>query len=216
MAVETDKRNGNGIGQRNGRILAAADSLLTQGGLEGLTIRAVLAETGLARRAFYESFPNKDDLVLAVFAETIRLAAAHYIEGTADVASPLERLRIIVTSLGLGGATGPGVAAENTRRSTALSREHLRLAEARPAQLQQALAPLLSLIAREIAAGIAAGEVRPADPERLAALIYNLVATTIHTELIAEEGSPPDPARRERLAADVWEFCRRAIEAPAA
>jgi hypothetical protein len=48
----------------------------------------------------------------------------------------------------------------------------------------------------------------------LATLIYNLVSTTVHTELLAQESAPPDRAQRAqraRLAADLWEFCRRAI-----
>src|SRR5262249_51766424 len=68
------------------------------------------------------------------------------------------------------------------RRGAAMSRERLRLAEARPAELQAALEPLLDLIARELAAGMDAGCVRAAEPARLAALVYNLVSTTAHAE----------------------------------
>jgi hypothetical protein len=45
----------------------------------------------------------------------------------------------------------------------------------------------------------------------MGALIYNLVSTTVHTELLAEESARPDREQRARLAADIWEFCRRAI-----
>lgn len=199
---------------RSRQIVEAAYDLLDEHGLEGLTIRAVLKKTGLARRAFYERFASKDDLVLAVFEHTIRLAADYYDEQVKTRPDPLERLKYIVTSIVLSGSTMEGEEAErSSRRGAAMSREHLRLAESRPADLQRALSPLLTLIARLLADGMAAGLVRSAVSQRLAALVYNLVSTTVHTELLAAETACTDPARRALLAADIWDFCRRAIEA---
>jgi AcrR family transcriptional regulator len=197
---------------RGRQIVEAAYDLLDEHGLEGLTIRAVLGKTGLARRAFYERFASKDDLVLAVFEHTLRLAAAHYDNQVKALSDPLEQLKFIVASIVLGRSALDGEEAERgDRRGAAMSREHLRLAESRPADLQRALSPLLTLIARLLAEGMAAGLVRNAAPQRLAALVYNLVSTTMHTELLAEEAAPTEPARRAQLAADIWDFCRRAI-----
>ena len=207
--------NGRTLDLGRGRqIVEAAYDLLDEQGLEGLTIRAVLKKTGLARRAFYERFATKDDLVLAVFEHTLHLAAEFYAEQVEALPDPLERLRLIVTSIVLGRSTLGGEEAERgSRRGAAMSREHLRLAESRPADLERALSPLLTLIARLLAEGMAAGLVRSAAPERLAALVYNLVSTTVHTEMLAEETARTDPARPIQLAADNWEFCRRAIAA---
>ncbi|MDE8654415.1 TetR/AcrR family transcriptional regulator [Novosphingobium album (ex Liu et al. 2023)] len=193
-------------------ILKAAYELLDEGGLEGLTIRAVLGRTGLARRAFYERFGSKDDLVLTVFEQTLHGAAREFREMVGPVADPLDGLRIIVSSLVLGqlgfqGTESPG----RSRRSAALSREHLRLAESRPHELQQALSPLRGLIAEQVRKGISLGTFRDADADLQARLIYNLVATTVHTELLAEEGGCPNLVHRERLLESIWEFCRRAI-----
>jgi AcrR family transcriptional regulator len=200
--------------ERSRKIVEAAYQLLEEQGLEGLTIRAVLRKTRLSRRAFYERFEGKDDLVLAVFEHTIRMAASHLSEIVSATADPIERLRMIVTSLVLGSVAlvGPNSPPDN-RRGAALSREHLRLAESRPADLQAALSPLLALIAQQLAAGVQAGAVRRDDPRRMGALVYNLVSTTVHTELLAHESARPDRAQRTRLAADIWEFCRRAIAA---
>jgi AcrR family transcriptional regulator len=188
------------------QIVEAAYALLGEAGLEGLTIRGILSRTGLARRAFYERFTGKDDLMLAVFEHAIRAAAAHFDGEVKRLAYPLDRLRLIVHAIALGSdanqATGPDF---RDRRSTALSREHLRLAETQPAALQAALGPLLDLIARLLAEGMAAGIIPRASPERLAPLIYNLVATTVHTEFLQQGGS--DRRERERLAEDVWRFC---------
>jgi AcrR family transcriptional regulator len=197
--------------ERSRQIVEAAYQLLEEKGLEGLTIRAVLKRTGLSRRAFYERFANKDELVLAVFEQTIRMATARYSEQISALADPMERLKLIVTCLVLGKssleATG---GAEGGRRGAAMSREHLRLAESRPDDLQAALSPLLTLIARQLSDGMQTGSVRRYDPQRLAALVYNLVSTTVHTELLTQKTAHPDWARRVQLATDIWDFCRRA------
>src|ERR1700724_2877668 len=123
--------------ERSRKIVQAAYELLEEQGLEGLTIRAVLKRTGLSRRAFYERFEGKDDLVLAVFEHTIRRAASYLTELAGATADPIERLKVIVTSLVFGNLTlAAPEAAQSNRRGAALSREHLRLAESRPADLQ--------------------------------------------------------------------------------
>ncbi len=199
---------------RSDLLVEVASALIAELGIDGLTIRAVLARSGLARRAFYESFESKEDLVLAVFARTIAGATLLFAQQAAALTSPLARIELIVTGIVIGrGADDAEVLSQGDRRSAALSREHLRLGESRPEALQAALAPLLALIARFVAAGIAAGEVRSGDPDRLAGLIYNLVSTTMHQELRAAASCPPDPARRLDLARDIWDFCRRAIAA---
>lgn len=197
--------------ERSRQIVEAAYDLLEEQGLDGLTIRAVLKKTGLSRRAFYERFADKDELVLAVFEETIRGAARFYGEQIAALADPIARLQLILTSIVLSRNPTERDGRVSELRSVAMSREHLRLAEARPEDLQAALSPLLDLIARQLSDGMQAGVVRAGDPDRLASLVYNSVATTVHTEMLTEKNAQPDPARRTQLAADVWEFCRRAI-----
>ena len=204
---------------RTRRLIAAAHELLDEAGLEGLTIRAVLARTGLARRAFYERFQGKDDLVLAVFDTTLRSAAREFEAMTAQGAGPAQALEGIVSGIVVGQAqfgraqfSKAGMPLGGAHlRSAALSREHLRLAQQRPAELKAALQPLLDLMAGHIAEGIAAGVFRQADPQLQARLIYNLVSTTVHTLLLEEEGRAPDRAEREALAEAIWSFCLRAI-----
>jgi AcrR family transcriptional regulator len=199
--------------ERSRKIVDAAYELLETEGLEGLTIRAVLQKTGLARRAFYERFAGKDDLVLAVFEQAIRMATRFFAEEVDSVGNPMQRLRLIVMAIVLGRDGAPTASLQSSRRGAAMSREHLRLAESRPDDLQAAISPLLALLAKQLADGMQAGVVRQADPQRLATLVYNLVSTTVHTELLAHETTQPDPARRARLADEIWEFCRRAVAA---
>jgi AcrR family transcriptional regulator len=203
-----------GEDDRRRQIVAAAYELLDEAGLEGLTIRAVLARTGLARRAFYENFSGKDDLVLAVFETTLLGAAQYYADLAQRLGDPLETIREIAQGIVLaryGLEQDPGEAID--RRSAAMAREHLRLGETRPEELQAALKPLLELIAAQVREGIRTGQFRDADPDLQARLVYNLVATTAYTELIAGDGSGSDRERRQALAESLWEFCQRAIVA---
>ena len=217
MATATSRsssENGGPEGERGrtGALLDAAYDLLDEQGLEGLTIRAVLSRTGLARRAFYERFQGKDDLVLAVFDSSLREAARQFREMTEKCPSPVEALRMIVHSIVVGQLGYEG--SSGHRRSAALSREHLRLAQTRPADLQSAVAPLVDLIAEHVCEGIRQGLFRRADPQLHARLIYNLVSTTVHTLLLQEEeGAAASLEDREALAQTIWEFCRRAIDA---
>jgi len=204
-----DGASTEGQKERTNLLIGVANDLLDDSGLEGLTIRAVLTRSGLARRAFYEQFDGKDDLVLAVFEQTLRNAAEHFAKEAADLGDPIEAMRRIVTGLALGKVGFGGT--DTGRRAAALSREHLRLAESRPRDLQAALNPLLSLLAQLIESGVADGTMRPCEPQMQARLVYNFVAATVHVELLADEGGMPDRAKREVLAGTLWEFCRRAL-----
>jgi AcrR family transcriptional regulator len=196
---------------RKQSIIAAANDLLAECGLEGLTIRAVLKRTGLARRAFYERFAGKDDLVLAVFEETLAEAAAFFAMEIAGLSDAVEMLRIIVMGLVTGALDDDQRL--DFKRVSAIVREHMRLAQTRPTELESALRPLLEVIADPIRAGIRAGQLRDCDPVLQATLIYNLLASTVHTELLMEESGEPGSSGRQRLADEIWEFCRRAIVA---
>lgn len=216
---DADPRDDNhaGLGDAHARtqqIIDAAYELLEEEGLEGLTIRAVLKRTGLSRRAFYERFEGKDDLMLAVFEQAIRRASQHYGEQVRALPDPMERLRLIVECISLGRADFEDIDNDRSnRRSAALSREHLRLAEARPDDLHKTVRPLIDLIARHLSDGMDTGAVRRETPHRLASLIYNVVSTTTHMELLTHEMAKPDRERRNALATEIWEFCRRAIAA---
>jgi len=187
---------------RSRRFVEAAAELIAGEGFEGLTLRAVLMRTGLSRRAFYERFDGKEDLVLAVFEQTLQDAVALYRRQLEPLDDPLERLRLVIESMVRGAQSDAGI-----RHAVAMSREHLRLAKARPDDLQVAMAPLVDLLAEQLALGMERGVVRRADPQELAMLVNNLVAATIHTTLLTKGG------RRAGAAEALWEFCLRAVRA---
>jgi AcrR family transcriptional regulator len=184
----------------------AAAELLAEGGFESVTVRSVLDRTRLSRRAFYERFDGIDDLILAVFEQTLRDGAATLRAQLVGIDDPLERLRFVIETMVSTARSDSSV-----RATVAMSREHLRLAEARPDDLQRALEPLISVIAEQLAAGMERGLVRRADALQLATLVHSLVAATIHASLLSRVSGPE--IRGDDSAAVLWEFCLRAVRA---
>jgi AcrR family transcriptional regulator len=190
--------------RRSRRLVDAATEILRREGVDGLTVQAVVERAGLSLRAFYQRFAGKDELLLAVFEETMRDAAVHLRAEIAPFSDPLERLRVLVTGIFLRSHSADVLA-----QSVPLSHEHLRLAEARPAELRHAIEPLIALLAEQVETGMRAGVVREGDPRRLAVLIHHLVAGQIHGVLLGTVTE--DDA--ERSGEELWQFCLRAIRA---
>jgi len=190
--------------EQSRRIVAVAREIIAEAGVDGLTVQNVRARTGLSLRAFYQRFVGKDDLLLAVFEETLRDAATAFAAETAGVADPAAKLRMLVT-----GIFTRGISDDVLKQSVPLSREHLRLAESRPDELRYALEPLTVLLASYLAAGMAAGVVRETDARRLAVLVLNLVFAQVHAVLLGTAAERDV----ERSGAELWEFCWRAVGA---
>ena len=77
---------------RGANLIDAAYAVLEEGGLDSLTVRAVLQRTGLARRAFYDRFSGKDDLVLAVIQRQAECVLGTH-EGLLQKLNSVARLR---------------------------------------------------------------------------------------------------------------------------
>jgi AcrR family transcriptional regulator len=186
---------------RSRRFVKAAVEIIEKDSLDGLTVQAVIARTGLSLRAFYQRFSGKDDLLVAVFEEGIREAADAIRARIAALDDPAARLRAIVE--GMLPASGSSAVL------AMMSREHHRLAESHPEELRYALAPFETLIAENLAAGMQTGQVRSADPEHLAVLVLNMVSATVTSAVLMKRRLD----EFEQVGAELWEFCWRALEA---
>lgn len=191
-------------------LIDAAHETLGERGYQGFTIEAVLARSGLARRAFYECFESKDALLLAVFARSLG-EGAKYFAAEADAAPSRSRSRALETILrDLVLNSFNDVPPGSANRSIAFSYEHHKLATSHPRELDAALEPLLGTLARVIAEGIDTGEFAAVDARAYARFIYNLVSTTIHSELLSGAGSAQTASHAE-LADRLCRFCFGAL-----
>jgi AcrR family transcriptional regulator len=181
--------------QRGHRVVKAAREIVSEGGLESLTLRAVLQKTGLARRAFYAHFGSMDDVLLALFEDTMAHGAARLREQLAGIDDPIVALEKLVRAIASGA-----LSSSDRVYNIAMTQQHIRLAEHRPDELHAAHAPMNDLIADVLRAGIRAGAVREADASRLAEIVHALISTEVHRNLYrgADDTGWVD---------DLWEFC---------
>jgi len=150
-------------------------------------------------KGFYACFAGKDDLLVALLEEDSRIGAAILGEVVDAHDRPSDRLRAYVEGvfelLTLPGAAG---------YARVLVQEHRRLSEQRPDELRRALAPMIDLLAGELAAASTAGVVAPTNHERDAQTVFGLVLEGVHDVTLG---------RAEALdqAEYLWRFCWRGL-----
>ena len=188
--------------QRSRKIIRAARALVEEGGLEALTLRPLLETSGLSRRAFYDRFDGMDDVLLALFEDAMARGAEGLGKQVAKVEGAPEKIEAIVRAM----ASSARSAARSRKYILAMSSEHARLAEQRPAELRQATRPLNGLMARILDEGMREGTVRKADPEGLAEMLHALVASEVRRNLHLERPS-------KRWLDDLCDFCLHGIAA---
>src|SRR4249919_33599 len=85
--------------ERVQRFLDAAFELIDEKGTTEFTIQEVVERSKQSLRGFYEFFEGKDELVLALFEETLREAAADITAAVDAETDPLERLHVFTICL---------------------------------------------------------------------------------------------------------------------
>lgn len=182
------------VAERRALLLDAALELIGTQGLAGTSVRGVCAAARLNARYFYESFPDLDALVVAVFDRVIGdLREAVEAAVAAAVADPVARVRAVV-------ATTAEFVDSDRRRARVLYVEG-RSNE----QLQRRRVESGSLIADLIAAEAGGPEVIGTGP----ALAHRIVATFLvggFSELITRWLDGELPIDRDRLVRDATQL----------
>jgi AcrR family transcriptional regulator len=180
--------------ERMERLVAAARELANETGTAAFTVTQVTERAGLSLKSFYRCFPGKDELLIALLEEDTRLGASMLAEAIAPRSQPVERLRAYVDGLfeflTLPGALG---------YAGLLVREHRRLAEGHPAELRAALAPLIDMLAAELAAAGPSERVG-GDPSRAAETIFGVLLSGINDVTLGR-------AEPREVAVYLWQFC---------
>lgn len=121
------------------RVVAAVRRLTAERGSAEFTMVEVATVAGVPLRSLYRQFPNRDELLLALLEDQARLGASMLEETLSDADDPAERLRLFVRGLWDFMVRG-------SEYASVLVREHLRLAEAHPAETRACLEPLVDLM----------------------------------------------------------------------
>jgi AcrR family transcriptional regulator len=181
------------------RLVHAARELANASGSAAFTVAQVADAAGCSLKGFYRCFASKDELLLALLEDDSRLGAQLLLDRIDAAGTPQERLHAYVVGmfemLAHPGALGyAGV----------LVREHRRLSEEHPDELDAALAPLVDVLVEQIRSADAAGAVSAIDPVRDAHATFALVLTGIH-DVTLGRAAPLD------VASHVWQFVWRAL-----
>ena len=192
--------------QRVQRYLDAAFSLIDEKGTTEFTIQEVIDRSKQSLRGFYQYFDGKDELLLALFEETVRESVEDLRKVVDSETDPLACLRAFTIRLHewCDPAT-PRKRGSHNRRP--ISEFSVQLAVTHPDQVTAAMAPISMMLIGLLEAAVAAGEIQSSDIRRTASLIEQTVMYSWFGNRIVR-----DPRMRV-TAEDTWEFCLHGLTA---
>ena len=192
--------------KRAQRFLDAAFELMDEKGTTDFTIQEVVDRSNQSLRGFYQYFDGKEELLLALFEESIR-ESIDDLRTTVDAETdPLERLHAFVIRLHewCDADTGRKRGKHNRRP---ISEFMVQLAGNHPERVRAAVAPIAELLGELLGAANDAGEIRVTDTRRTSALVMRMV-------MYSWFGNQLAPTARLRITADeTWQFLQSGLGA---
>jgi AcrR family transcriptional regulator len=157
------------------------------------TVQDVVERSGQSLRSFYQYFGGKQELLLALFEESVRSTAEDIRDRLRDEHDPLERLhRFVVDYYALCRPTRKG---RSKKGSPVIMAEFAQqLMTAHPQQATRAFAPMVSLFEEVLDEAVASGAVRSDLRRRrvvgvvLEAIMFNAFSATIGGTAVQAEG----------------------------
>jgi AcrR family transcriptional regulator len=193
--------------QRVQRFLDAAFALIDEKGTTEFTIQEVLDRSKQSLRGFYQYFDGKDELLLALFEETVR-EATEDLDNVVDAESePFERLRIFTTRLHewCDPSETPRKRGAHNRRPIMEFSVHLAVNHAD--RVKAAMAPISRVMLELVHAANTAGAINVTDTRRAAALMQQTVMYSWFGNRLVEN------PRMRVTAEETWEFCLHGLGA---
>jgi len=191
--------------QRVQRFLDAAFELIDERRTTEFTIQEVVERSKQSLRGFYEYFGGKDELVLALFEETVREAGDDIRRAVAAESDPLARLRAFAITLHEWCDPGEAPRKRGRHHRRAISEFSMQLAANHADRVRAALSPLSLLVVELAAAAAEAGSIQVANPRRAAALVQQTAFYSWFGNRLVE-----DPKAR-LTAEETWTFCLRGL-----
>lgn len=185
--------------QRVQRFLDAAFELIDEKGTADFTIQEVIDRSKQSLRGFYQYFDGKDELLLALFEDSIIESAVDLSEAVEGETEPLARLRAFIVRLHEWSepAVTPRKRGSHNRRP--VSEFAVQLAVAHPERVKAAIEPVSRMLLTLLDEAAAAKAINVSDTKRAATLVQQTVMYNWF-------GNRLDP--RMRITADeTWEFC---------
>ena len=193
--------------QRVQRFLDAAFALIDEKGTTDFTIQEVLDRSKQSLRGFYQYFDGKDELLLALFEETVREANEDLRRVVDSESNPFEQLHVFTIRLHewCDPSDTPRKRGAHNRRP--IMEFSVQLAANHPDRVKAAMAPISRMMLELIEAAKKARAISVADTRRAAALMQQTVMYTWFSNRLAE--SP----RMRVTPEETWEFCLHGLGA---
>jgi AcrR family transcriptional regulator len=195
--------------ERVQRFLDAAFDLIDEKGSTEFTIQEVIDRSGQSLRGFYEYFEGKDELVLALFEETVREAVENINAAVAAQSDPLARLRAYAITLHEWCDPDDQPRGSGHHRRRPISEFSMHLAPNHAERVRAALGPQTHLLRELVAAAADAGAIHVNDVRRSAALVQQTVMYTWFGNRLLEH------PERKVDAEEIWAFCLNGLGASA-
>lgn len=172
---------------RGARLIKAAGIVLERAGGGDITVQDVADEAGQSLRTLYQYFESKDDLLLALFEESMR-AYAGLIEGAiAELDDPGDRLAgAMLAAQRIPDLSQSGV-------NIGLARLRLRLADTRPELVGRAQAAMVAVVTRLVEAAAEAGSIVIDDAEAATFLLLSTNAAVITADRVGNDAGVAAP-----------------------
>jgi AcrR family transcriptional regulator len=193
--------------QRVQRFLDAAFSLIDEKGTTEFTIQEVIDRSKQSLRGFYQYFDGKDELLLALFEETVR-EATDDLRAVVDAESePFERLRVFTIRLHewCDPSEKPSKRSSHNRRPIMEFSVHLTVEYSE--RVKAALAPISRMMRELVDAANSSGAIQVSDTRRAAALMQQTVMYSWFGNRLA------DSAKMRLTAQATWDFCLHGLGA---
>jgi AcrR family transcriptional regulator len=193
--------------QRVQRFLDAAFSLIDEKGTTEFTIQEVIDRSKQSLRGFYQYFDGKDELLLALFEETVREATDDLRLVIESSAEPIDQLQAFTIRLHEWCDPSEKPSKRSTHNRRPIMEFSVQLTVDHAERVKAAMAPISRMMRELVDAASATGAITVTDTGRAAALMQQTVMYSWFGNRLV------DNARMRLTAEATWEFCLHGLGA---
>jgi AcrR family transcriptional regulator len=187
------------------RFLDAAFELIDEKGTTEFTIQEVIDRSEQSLRGFYQHFDGKDELLLALFEETVAEATDDLRKTVEPISDPLDRLREFTIRLHEWCDPSDRQRKRSSHNRRPIMDFSVQLAADYSDRVNAAMAPISKQLIELIVEADAAGAIDVTDPREAAAVVQQTVMNSWFGNRLIQNA-------KKRLSAEaIWEFCRRGL-----
>jgi len=191
--------------ERVQRFLDAAFSLIDEKGSTDFTIQEIIDRSGQSLRGFYQHFEGKNDLLLALFDETIQEAADDLARVVDAESKPIERLHAFTVRLYEWCEPDERPRRRGSHNRLPIMDFMLPLAPTYPERVKTAMLPVSTMLLELLEGAVAAGAVHVTDTRHAAALMQQTIFSSwLGNRLVHNPRARPN-------AEETWAFCLHGI-----